>query len=79
MGTGYYFDMGHFLLLCNWIALDFKSPQPKTKSHQSDPTQEELPQEFWALGAVALAHHSTTHISMFFVGQLTTVAPMHCC
>ena len=90
MGNGHYFDigMGRFLLFCmKWIAPDFiYHPNASDilvlqldKSHQSDPAQEELPQKFWALGAVALAHDSTTYISAFFVGQLTTVAPMNCC
>ena len=90
MCTGYYFDigMGRFLLFCmKWIAPDFiYRPNASDilelqldKSHQSDPTQEELPQKFWALRAVARAHDSTTYISVFFAGQLTTVAPMHCC
>ena len=87
MGTGYYFDigMGHFLLFCmKWIAPDFVYPPNASdilvlQLDKSHPAQEELPRKFWALGAVALAHHLTTHISMFFVGQLTTDAPMHCC
>ena len=90
MCTGYYFDigMGRFLLFCmKWIAPDFiYRPNASDilelqldKSHQSDPAQEELPQKFWALGAVALAYHSTTYFSVFFAGQQTTVALMHCC
>ena len=67
MGSGFYFDidMGHFLLFCmNWIAPDFIYLLNAShilvlqldKSHQSDPAQEELPQKFWASGAVALTH-----------------------
>ena len=72
MGSGFYFDidMGHFLLLCmKWIALDsIYLPNASIilelqldKSHQSDPAQDELPQKFWALGAVA-QHTTLLHI-----------------
>ena len=86
MGTGYYLDidMGRFLLLCmKCVAPDFiYRPNASDilqlqldKSHQSDPTQEELPQKFWALGAVTLAHDSTTNISTYVLCWAT----YYCC
>ena len=77
MGNGYYFDigMGRFLLFCmKWIAPDFVYPPNASdilelqldKSHQSDPAQEELPQKFRALGAVALTHHFPVFLCSWF-------------
>ena len=72
MGNGYYFDigMGRFLLFCmKWVAPDFIYLLNASdilvlqldKSHQRDPAQEERPQKFWALGAVA-QHTTLLHI-----------------